>query len=139
MTALFLDTGFLIALESRSDQHHDAARRYWRLFCDHPSLLITASFVFDEAVTFFNSRSRHDKAVEIGTYLKTNHLVEMQTVDGSLLDLAWDMFKLHSDKRYSLTDCVSFVVMKQRNMTNALTFDQHFRQAGFVALPGEVP
>lgn len=91
--------------------------------------------MFDEAVTFFNSRGRHDKAVEIGTYLKTSLLVEMQWVDDRLFDTAWDMFKLHSDKRYSLTDCVSFVVMKRRNITSALTFDQHFRQAGFVVLP----
>ena len=76
-------------------------------------------------------------AYEIGTYLKTSRIVDMQSVGDQLLDTAWEMFKLHRDKRYSLTDCVSFVLMKQRKITGALAFDQHFRQAGFVLLPGD--
>ena len=41
----------------------------------------------------------------------------------------------HQDKRYSLTDCLSFVVMKQFKLKAALTFDKHFAQAGFQMVP----
>ncbi len=45
------------------------------------------------------------------------------------------MFQKHQDKRYSLTDCISFVVMKQKGLKTAMTFDKHFAQAGFIIEP----
>ena len=57
------------------------------------------------------------------------------TVDDSLLALGWEYFRQHHDKRYSLTDCLSFVVMNERGLTQALGFDHHFVQAGFQLLP----
>ena len=47
----------------------------------------------------------------------------------------WAMFQKYRDKRYSLTDCISFIVMKQKNLETALTFDKHFVQAGFKSEP----
>ena len=135
MSSLFLDTGFLIALESRSDQNHQAAVGYWQHFCQQPCLLVTTTFVFDEVVTYFNSRNQHNKAVEIGTYLQTSQLIELVSVNDELLKNAWDLFKAHHDKRYSLTDCASFVLMKAYNIGSALSFDRHFTQAGFTRLP----
>ena len=44
------------------------------------------------------------------------------------------MFAARPDKDWSLTDCISFVVMQERNIQDALTADHHFEQAGFVAL-----
>ena len=58
MTPLFLDTGFLIALEASDDQHHQAAQRFWRPYVKDPTKLITTSFILDEAATFFNVRGR---------------------------------------------------------------------------------
>jgi len=64
MRRVFLDTGYLIALEASDDQHHRMALEHWsELALDLP-LLVTTSYVFDETVTFFNSRQRHAKAVE---------------------------------------------------------------------------
>ena len=47
----------------------------------------------------------------------------------------WQLFQQYNDKSYSLTDCVSFVVMKQLGIRAALSFDKHFVQAGFEKLP----
>jgi predicted nucleic acid-binding protein len=46
----------------------------------------------------------------------------------------WRLFCERPDKEWSWTDCISFAVMKEREITNALTSDQHFEQAGFTAL-----
>ncbi len=51
-----------------------------------------------------------------------------------LFEQAFNLYKTHEDKAWGLVDCISFVVMKQTGMTQALTFDQHFVQAGFQAL-----
>jgi predicted nucleic acid-binding protein len=56
-------------------------------------------------------------------------------VDRDLFDAAWRLFKRRGDKSWSLTDCVSFSLMHQRNLDTALTFDKHFAQAGFTMLP----
>ena len=51
-----------------------------------------------------------------------------------LLDRALELYHQHADKRWTLTDCTSFVVMREREITKALTADHHFEQAGFVPL-----
>jgi uncharacterized protein len=52
-------------------------------------------------------------------------------VDDTLFREAWALFQRQQDKRYSLTDCVSFAVMKRMKLKTALSFDKHFTQAGF--------
>jgi predicted nucleic acid-binding protein len=69
MKRLFLDTSYLIALEAADDQHHERASVHWQDLSISLPLLITTSYIFDEVVTFFNSRNRHTKAVEIGSLL----------------------------------------------------------------------
>ena len=43
-------------------------------------------------------------------------------------------YAARSDQRWSLTDCASFLVMEDRDLTEALAYDRDFEQAGFVAL-----
>lgn len=52
MSALFLDTGYVIALEASDDQHHSAAQEHWQQITSPPPTLVTTSHVFDEVVTF---------------------------------------------------------------------------------------
>jgi predicted nucleic acid-binding protein len=69
MKTLFMDTGYIIALEAADDKNHKAAVRNWRNLTKSLPLLVTTTYVFDEVVTFFNNRNRHAKAVEIGERL----------------------------------------------------------------------
>ena len=135
MKTLFLDAGYVIALEASDDQNHKAASQHWRKLLKSTPLLVTTSYVFDEVVTFFNSRGRQGKAVEVGSNLIQTDSIELIHVDEGLFYEGWDYFQKHKDKAYSLTDCISFVVMKQRVIRAALTFDRHFTQAGFEKLP----
>ncbi len=135
MTRFFLDTGYLIALEAADDQHHTAALRHWRELVPSRPQLVTTSFVLDEVATFFNRRGRHPKAVEIGERLLASPSVELLHVDEELFQAAWSYFGRRADKRFSLTDCVSFVLMERLGIESALAFDAHFVQAGFRTLP----
>ena len=100
-----------------------------------PVKLVTTAYVFDEVVTFLNRRHQHARAVEVGNRLLLSQLIEFIEVDRSLWGEGWDYFQGHADKTYSLTYCISFVVMNQRGIRTALTFDHHFRQAGFDVEP----
>lgn len=131
MRRLFLDTGYLIALEASDDQHHQQAATHWQSLSRSLPGLVTTSYVFDEVVTFFNTRNRHAKAVEIGKLLLESPSVKLIHIDEPLFHEGWRYLIQHSDKLYSLTDCVSFVVMNRLRIRTALTFDQHYVQAGF--------
>lgn len=86
-------------------------------------------------MTFFNSRGYHAKAVEVGNTLLHSPSTELILGDAALFDAGWRYFQQYQDKQYSLTDCISFVVMQQRGISTALAFDNHFTQAGFQKLP----
>ena len=135
MKSLFLDAGFIIALEFVDDQNHQAASTCWEILKSSLSGIVTTSYVFDEVATFFNSRNLHGKAVEIGSRLIESPSVYLIQVDEVLFRQGWQYFTARQDKSYSFTDCISFVVMKQRNILEALTFDKHFIQAGFRNIP----
>jgi predicted nucleic acid-binding protein len=135
MTPLFIDAGYLIALEAADDQNHDSALRHWRGLLQSLPPLVTTSYIFDEVVTFFNGRRRSAKAVEVDNALLRSSAVEFVHVDEQLFYEGWQFFQRHRDKSYSLTDCISFVLMGRRSIVEALTFDRHFVQAGFNKLP----
>ncbi len=135
MRGIFIDTGFVIALESMKDQNHEKALQLWNeLLKDLPDM-VTTTYVIDEIVTFFSSRKLHNKAVEIGNRLMNSRAVHIIHVDKGLFEKGWEYFQTHDDKTYSLTDCISFIVMKERGSESALSFDKHFTQAGFKILP----
>lgn len=135
MSKVFLDTSYLLAVELTRDQNHLAAKQHWQVVVQAPPQFVTTSYVFDELVTYFNSRGYHEKAVQIGNDLLISPSVESIHVDQSLFLEGWEYFQQHQDKDYSLTDCLSFVVMKQLNSEVVFTFDGHFAQAGFKKAP----
>lgn len=128
---VFLDTSYLLALELANDQNHQAAQAHWQQVITNTNTFVTTSYILDEAVTYFNSRNYHAKAVQVGSYLLISPSVQLIHVDESLFYLGWTYFQQHKDKQYSLTDSISFIIMQQYGIQVALTFDQHFVQAGF--------
>lgn len=135
MTPVFLDTSYIIALEASDDQYHNVAMGHWNDLITSLPPLITTSYILNETVTFFNSRKIHSKAVEIGNDILQSPSIRFIHIDEHLFNEGWLYFKKHDDKSYSLTDCISFVVMSRFGIRTALTFDEHFTQAGFERVP----
>jgi len=133
---VFVDTGYLLALERRSDENHRRALGHWRsLRGRRLPRLVTTTYVFDEVVTYLNSRSLHASAVKTGRRLPGSPSVELISVGEEIFRAAFDLLEERPDKRYSLTDCVSFVLMRERGISVALAFDRHFEQEGLVREP----
>lgn len=135
MTTVFIDTSYLLALELAKDQNHLIASRHWKELQPDVPRLVTTSYVFDETVTFFNSRGYHARAKKIGNSLLHSALVQFIHVDQELFEQGWQYFQKFQDKAYSLTDCISFIVMERLDLSIAFTFDKHFSQAGFIQQP----
>lgn len=140
MNAVFLDTSFLIAVVRTRDQHHAAAMQ-WRKVLNGP--YVTTDYVlveFMDASAAMPMRSRGTEALRI---IREDPDVRIIQASASLFDNGVDIFRRHADKAWGLTDCISFVVMRREGITDALSSDRDFEQAGFRALmrisPSEHP
>jgi uncharacterized protein len=134
MTELFLDTSFAIALSSATDQNHaraiDLANQ---LETNGTHLVITQAILLEIGNALSKQRYRAG-AIQLLESLETDPSVEVVLLTSSLYRLAFNLFKQREDKEWGLVDCTSFIVMQERGITDALTADTHFQQAGFRAL-----
>jgi len=133
-----LDTSYILALEIKNEAAHKQVLQNWVILAQSKPVLVTTTYIFDEIVTFFNSRNVHHKAVEVGNRLLSSPDLELVEIDRTLFNRGWQYFQKYQDKSYSLTDCLSFIVMEERGIITALTLDDHFIQAGFQIFPSSL-
>jgi predicted nucleic acid-binding protein len=127
----FLDTLFVVALPNPGDKYHSAAHSLAHRYMGAP--LVTTDAVLLEVGNTL-ARQRKTAAVElIDRFLRADN-VEIVPLTPALFDRGFELYRKYQDKLWGLVDCISFVVMWERGMTEALTFDQHYTQAGFNAL-----
>jgi hypothetical protein len=130
---LFLDTGFVLARFNRRDQYHRAAVALAKR-CDECKELWTTEAVLLEVGAAFREPNQRRVVGRLWDQFHSDPRCRLVRISGSLLDHAIDLFRKRSDKEWSLTDCASFVLMSDEHLTEALSCDHHFVQAGFRAL-----
>ena len=128
---IFVDTWFIVALINKRDQYHQKALHLAKQFDNYP--LITTDAILLEIGNCLSSNYKNEAVELIEKFLASDD-IEVIRLTPDLFDEALSLYKKHQDKSWGLVDCVSFVVMKQNQVTQALTFDRHFVQAGFQAL-----
>ena len=134
MAELTLDSGFAIALASRRDQHHQRAVELASEIKANASNLVTTQAVVLEIGNSLSKRKYRTDGVRLIASLRSDPAVEIVANDEELFDKSFALFANRDDKEWSLTDCMSFVLMETRGIQDALTPDDHFNQAGFNAL-----
>ena len=97
--------------------------------------IMTTDFVLDEAATFVRLATDVATAATLLRRVTAAPNVTVAWIDAQHFRDALVEFERHTDKRWSFTDCTSFVVMKERRLREALTTDGHFVQAGFRIVP----
>ena len=130
MTPLFADTSYFVALLDRADGYHEEALEF-SLANERP-LLLTSAIVQELGAHFSAVQDRKLFRVILRTLQEEQ--TEVVRVDDALEHRGIDLFERRMDKAWSLADCISFVVMRDREMYEALTSDHHFEEAGFIAL-----
>jgi uncharacterized protein len=133
-TPVFLDTAYLNARVNVRDQWHSAAVRWEGHLSSSRRRLVTTEFVLVEMADGLAAVQFRMQAVGIISVLRRSHLVEIIPASSALFDDALQLYQGRADKDWGLTDCASFAVMAERALSEALTTDAHFRQAGFRAL-----
>jgi len=131
---VFLDTAFAIALSVESDEHHNRAVELSEQLEIEQTQLITTVAILLEIGNALSKRRYRQAAIELLNALEQDPQVEIVSISDELFRQSFEMFSNRPDKDWRLIDCLSFIVMQERDLTEALTTDEHFEQAGFSSL-----
>jgi predicted nucleic acid-binding protein len=131
MKPCFADTFYYLALLNPGDQSHEPVARFTATL-ERP--LVTTAWVLTEVADALCAPERRRAVVGFIDSVRADPEVEVVPPTAELFARGLALFRDRPDKHWSLTDCISFVVMQERGIHDALTGDRHFEQAGFVAL-----
>jgi predicted nucleic acid-binding protein len=133
---LLLDTVFVQALLNRRDEYHAQAKAILPRVRAATEVWVTEAVLVEVG----NALSALNRTATVQFIQQCYHTANMRvvSVDTPLLIRALQLYHARSDKTWGLTDCISFVVMQEQGLTDAVTADEHFLQAGYRALLLEV-
>ncbi len=134
MTEVFLDTSYAIALASRRDQHYEKALELADYIEQQKLRKVTTRAVVLEIGNALSTPRFRQTAVNMLEYLDHDPTIEIIPLSEPLYQRGFELFRQRPDKEWGLVDCISFIVMQDRGITDALTADDHFLQAGFIPL-----
>ena len=135
----FADTSFYIALSSRRDQYHFQALAWHAAVMRSVGRILTAEAVLWEWLNALSNTATRATAAEGYRRAHADKRVEVVPFHAELNIAAVDLYRGRGDKDWSLTDCMSRIVMEQRHLRDAFTTDHHFEQAGMKALMLSLP
>jgi uncharacterized protein len=131
MTVCFADTAYFIALVSVDDDAHQAAHLFT---ASYQGRVITTSAIVCEVANHLSTPPDRQAFAKLLEYVQNDPDVPLIHVDRAIFRQGLELFLARPDKEWSLTDCMSFVVMNRHKLKDALTTDHHYEQAGFRAL-----
>lgn len=134
MRRVFADTGYWIALFDPHDTLNRKAVECSKILTNvtiHPSEMVLAEFL-----NHFAKRGQFLKraAVHFIQVVQKNPVMRITPQTSALYQQAFLLYAQRADQAWSLTDCASFCIMRQLGITEALAYDKHFEEAGFIAL-----
>jgi uncharacterized protein len=127
----FLDTPVLYALIDKRDAHHLAARGLVGTLLRAQRRLVTSDYIVTEAINLANARGGTHVALRILDLLERTAGIRLEWIGSLRFEATKAFFRKHAHHRYSFTDCSSFVLMRKLKVTDALTTDHRFSEAGF--------
>ena len=136
MNKVFVDTSGWASFFLEDDSHHTKAYSLIEQWKQQNIQVVTTNYVLSELIVLLSGSRGQQRSVVLRFIknIRSADWVEIVHIDESLDAEAWQFLANRLDKKWSLVDAVSFVVMQEREMTDALTADHHFEQAGFVRL-----
>lgn len=135
MKRVFVDTSAFFAHVVAEDAHHAEARALFERADRESWTLITTNAVVWETYTLLRVRARNGRELALG-FLEDiqDGLCDIERVRPLDEARAIDLLRQYADKRYSFCDALSFVVMEQLGVTDAVAFDDDFKSFGKIVL-----
>ena len=133
---ILADAGYFIALMNPQDGLHARANAWSAAVRDR---LLVTEYVLWECVNKLSTPGSRARAAGLASRVRNSLAFEFIAATPLLLDAGLALHRDRPDKAWSLTDCISFVIMQQRGIRQALAYDRHFEEAGFEALMRREP
>jgi uncharacterized protein len=130
----FVDASGWIALVNRNDGLHEQAVRLFQQRLDEGRGLVTSSVVLLEVGNWLSSIPLRPLASRLLERIEHSQRIEVVELTSELCRKGWQLYGQRADKEWGPIDCISFIIMQERNLLEALTGDRHLQQAGFSAL-----
>ena len=134
MEKIFVDTAAWLALLNKDDDLHTQARQVMETLRQQRVAPLTTEFVLLEVADALSAPMHRGRTVEFITGLRQLPLLSILPASQNLWTAGWKLYSDRPDQDWSLTDCISFTVMTQEQITQSFTSDHNFEQAGFVKL-----
>ncbi|MEO7298178.1 MAG: PIN domain-containing protein [Verrucomicrobiota bacterium] len=131
MKAVFADTFFFVALLNEKDAAHEQAQAFSE---DDTRPFVTTAWILTEVADGCTTVQEREAFLQLLSLLRESPDVTIVPPNDPLFEQGIGLFAQRLDKEWSLTDCISFAVMSEMKLSEALTGDHHFEQAGFRAL-----
>lgn len=131
---IFVDTGGFYSMLVSRDRMHQRTREFMtQAICDRRRF-VTTDHVLDESATLFRARGFDRLTPSLFESVESSLAMRIEWTTPERFRETRAFFLRHADKAWSFTDCLSFVVMRELGLREALSNDDHFRQAGFTLL-----
>ncbi len=131
MKPTFGDSLYFLALANPRDQFHKRAVEFSR---ERKGVIVTTRWAIAEVCDGLSNKANRALALHLVARITTSERFRVIADSDALFERGLALYRARPDKDWSLTDCISFTVMADENLTDALTGDRHFEQAGFHAL-----
>ncbi len=134
MKTFFVDTGYWVAIVNPADQLYQKARLITKQLA--PFKIVTSEMIFNELLNTFSKQGTFLKqvAIKLVNQSYNNPNLEIIAQNTDLFKQSLKLYEQRLDQNWSHTDCSSFIIMKQKGILEALAYDKHFEQAGFIPL-----
>jgi uncharacterized protein len=133
---ILVDTGAWYALTDPQERCHGRAlAMFGRLTKGEHGRMVTTDFILDETYTLIRMRLGIEPVRRLRGLFRESRSIQLVRVSDNDFERSVDLMIAHDDKRWSLTDCTSFVLMQELEIGAAFTFDHNFAEAGFQAFP----
>ncbi len=131
---MFLDTSGLFAFLVKSDNKHKKAGAIIRKSVKNGIHLITTDYIIDETSTLLKARGFTQIIPNLFDGVMSSKACRIEWMDQDIFNMTKAMFLKYNDHEWSFTDCFSFIIMRNSGITDAITKDSHFLEAGFTPL-----
>ena len=131
MKTVFADTSFYIALANPRDEHHHRACQF---AAEYQGDFVTSAWIVEELANYLCDAPNRPLFVSMYQELRADSRVTIVPLSTELFERGIELYATRLDKNWSLTDCVSFLIMERLQLREAAAADRHFIQAGFASL-----